>query len=106
MTKTAILVLAIAVGVEFLQQFATGLIAAMMATGDGALPNWAALIVAVMGGLLASGKFLMPILKAMLVDYGVKMNGETSPVSRAVSALPITGAPPVVVAPAPKADSA
>lgn len=86
MVKTALLLLAISTAVNFLVGFAGALMAAMVATGDGALPNWAALIIAFCTGTLNSLQSLQPILKQMLVDYGIKVNGaETSAVVKAAA---------------------
>lgn len=87
MTKTAILTLAIYCGVEFLSGFTLALMTAMAATTNGEMPNWLSITFAVLTGISATTKTLMPVLKAMLVDFGLKMNGDASPVVKAAAKI-------------------
>lgn len=85
MNKTAILVLALYSGLEFLAGFTGALTTAMLATETGALPNWPSLIFAVLTGVAATVKTLLPVLKAILADFGVKMDGDASAVVKAAA---------------------
>lgn len=85
MTKTAIIVLLISTGVDFLMGFSGALTTAMLATENGALPNWPALVFACLTGLTASAKSIQPVLKAMLHDFGLQVNGEASAVVKAAA---------------------
>ena len=86
MLKTALLLLAISTMVDFLLGFGGALGTAMVATGNGALPSWSAVIIAGLTGLAASMRTLQPVLKSMLLDYGIKVNGaETNAVIKAAA---------------------
>jgi len=87
MTKTAILTLALYCGAEFLGVFVGALTVAMTATTNAELPNWTSLVFAVLTALMAPIKTILPILKAMLVDFGVKMNGDASAVVKAAAKI-------------------
>lgn len=87
MTKTAILVLTLYCGAQFFSTFLGALMVGMTATTNAELPNWTAIVFAVFTGLMAPINTLLPILKALLVDFGVKMNGEASAVVKAVAKI-------------------
>lgn len=86
-TKTALLVLALYSGIEFLGGFTGALMTAMLATGAGQIPNWAALVFACLTGVSATAKTLLPVLKTMLADFGLKLNGDTSAVVKAAAKI-------------------
>lgn len=79
-TRAAILVLILYIGLEFLGGFTGALMTAMLATGSGSLPNWAALVFAILTGVSATARTLLPVLKGMLSEFGVRVNGDTSTV--------------------------
>ena len=85
MTKTAVLLLAISAGVDFLMAFSAALTASILASEWGALPNWSSLVVAGLGGITAAARSLQPVLKQLLVDHGIQMNGDVSAVVKAAS---------------------
>ena len=85
MNKTALLLLSISAFVDFIMGFSASLTASMLATGNGALPNWSALVVSALGGFTASARSLQPVLKSLLQDHGLKVNGETSAIVNAAT---------------------
>ena len=85
MTKTAVLLLAISAGVDFLMAFSAALTASILASEWGGLPNWSSLVVAALGGSTAAARSIQPVLKQLLVEHGLKMNGEVSAVVKAAS---------------------
>lgn len=87
MTKTALLTLGIYCAAEFFGVFLGGLSVAMTASGAAELPNWTSLTLVVLTALMAPLKTLMPILKSLLVDFGVRMNGDASAVVKAVAKI-------------------
>jgi hypothetical protein len=86
-TKTAILVLSLWCGTLFLGGFSGALMTAMLATGAGELPNWAALAFAALTGLTAVTGKLLPVLQTMLSEFGVKVNGDASAVVKAAAKI-------------------
>lgn len=87
MTKTAILTLGLYCGVEFLGVFMGALMVGMTATTNAEMPNWTAIVFAIFTGLSAPIKTVLPILKAMLVDFGLRMDGDASAVVKAAAKI-------------------
>ena len=86
MMKTALLLLSIYVLADFLMGFGGAIGTAMLATQAGELPSWGAVIAAIVTGMMAALRTLTPILKSMLQEYGVKVNGaDTSAVVKAAA---------------------
>jgi hypothetical protein len=86
MMKTALLLLSIYAMSDFLMGFGGAIGTAMLATENGAFPSWSAVIAAAVTGMMASLRTLMPILKSMLQEYGIKVNGaDTSAVVKAAA---------------------
>lgn len=85
MLKTALLLLIFNALVDFLIGFGGALGTAMVATENGAMPSWSAIIIAALTGLTAAMRTIQPVLKSMLQEYLDKL-GSSSTASAVVSA--------------------
>lgn len=92
--KSAWLVLIITAVTDFGNTAATGLIAAMMATGTAELPTRAAIIVICLGGVVAAGRTIQQALKATPANTA-ELKGQAVVTTTVTPDSSVTTKPPV-----------